>query len=1056
MWLIHMAMRRPVTVLMVIFGVALCSILAMQRMKADIFPDLGEPVIYVAQPYGGMDPAQMEGYLVNYYEYHFLYIRGIDYVESRSVQGAALMKLRFHEGTDMATAMAETVAQVNRSRSFMPPGTVPPFVMRFDAGSVPVGYLVFSSETRTVDEISDLALFRIRPMFSRLPGVSAPPPFGGTARSVVVRVDPSKLRSYQLSPDDVVEAISATNTISPSGSVRIGDVNHLAPLNASVGQAAELNDVPIRQGAGPTVYLRDLGYAEDAADILTSYALVNGQRAVYIAATKRADASTLETVRRIKEALPTFQAAVPDDIKVSFEFDQSFYVTNALQSLVREGLLGAFLTGLMILLALRSFRSALIVIITIPVALLSALVGLWAAGQTINLMTLGGLTLAIGILVDESVIAIENIHTHLRENKPVARAVLEASREVVVPRLLAMLCIVAVFAPSFFMDGVARALFVPLALAVAFAMIASYFLASTMVPIFETWFHRKGASHREVDENSAWLRAQRWFGDFTTGLMRIRWLLAGGYVAGALALMVFVGGSLGTEIFPQVDTGLLQMRVRAPSGTRVERTERIVRDVLQAAETAAGKGNVETSIAFVGVQPSSFPVNLIFLWTGGPHEAVIRMKFKDGAGVNTATVQDALRKQIPVVAAGTQVSFEAADLVSQVMSFGAPTPIEIAITGPSLPDSRAYAEKVLAAVQSTGAVQDAQVGELLEYPTVSIIVDRERAAQLGVTVDEVGKALAPATWSSRFTKPVYWADPKSGISYQVQVEIPQSQIDSLEAVEQIPVKGNASGVTLLGDVAQVKTGEAIGEYHRFNMQRMITITANVAGADMGGVATRIEEALKKLPEAPRGVTVVTRGQVAPMKLMVEGLEGGLLLAVISVFLLLAAYFQSIRVSFVVLMAVPSVLCGAAVALALTGATLNIQSFMGAIMAIGVSVSDSILLCTFADRYRREGMSVREAASLAAATRMRPILMTSIVMIAGMLPLAFGNAQTAPLGIAVIGGLVASTLTALLVIPYVFAIVLAGASRGVTTIDPDDPQSRYYDGDAAAPTAFPAQ
>ena len=1052
MWLIHTAMRRPVTVLMVIFGIALCSILAMQRMKADIFPDLGEPVIYVAQPYGGMDPAQMEGYLVNYYEYHFLYIRGIDYVESRSVQGAALMKLRFHEGTDMATAMAETVAQVNRSRSFMPPGTVPPFVMRFDAGSVPVGYLVFSSETRTVDEISDLALFRIRPMFARLPGVSAPPPFGGTARSLVVRVDPTRLRSHQLSPDDVVQAIAATNTISPSGSIRIGDVNHLAPVNSSVTQAVELNDVPIRQGAGPTVYLRDVGYAEDSADILTSYALVNGQRAVYIAATKRADASTLETVSRIKAAIPTFQAAVPDDIKVSFEFDQSFYVTNALQSLIREGLLGALLTGLMILIALRSFRSAVIVVITIPVALLSALVGLWAAGQSINLMTLGGLTLAIGILVDESVVAIENIHTHLHAGKAVARAVLEASREVVVPRLLAMLCIVAVFAPSFFMDGVARALFVPLALAVAFSMIASYFLASTMVPIFETWFHRTGATRAEVKEESAFLRYQRRFGDFTSSLMRVRWLLAGAYVAGALVLITFVAGGLGTEIFPQVDTGLLQMRVRAPSGTRVERTELIVRDVLKAAEDAAGTGNVETSIAFVGVQPSSFPVNLIFLWTGGPHEAVIRMKFKDGAGVSTLAVQDALRKQIPLVAPGTRVSFEAADLVGQVMSFGAPTPIEIAVSGPNLAESRGHAEKVLAAVKDIDGVLDAQIGELLEYPTVSIHVDRERAAQLGVTVDEVGKALAPATWSSRFTTPVYWADPKSGIAYQVQVEIPQEQIDSLEAVERIPVKASASGVTLLGDLAEARFGEAIGEYHRFNMQRMITITANVAGHDIGGVAARIDNAIAGIAEVPRGVTVATRGQVAPMTTMVDGLKSGLLLAVISVFLLLAAYFQSVRVSLVVLMAVPSVLCGVALALYFTGSTLNIQSFMGAIMAIGVSVADSILLCTFAERYRREGMNSLEAASHAAATRMRPILMTSVVMIAGMLPLSFGNAQTAPLGIAVIGGLIASTLTALLVIPYIFAIVLAGASRGATTIDPDDPESRYFDGEPTHPVA----
>ncbi|MCW5964743.1 MAG: efflux RND transporter permease subunit, partial [Bryobacterales bacterium] len=811
----------------------------------------------------------------------------------------------------------------------------------------------------------------------------------------------------------------------------------------------ELNDVPIRQGSGPTVYLRDVGYAEDSADILTSYALVNGQRAVYIAATKRADASTLDTVRRIREALPAFRAAVPDDINVSFEFDQSFYVTTALTSLVREGLLGALLTGLMILIALRSLRSAFIVVMTIPIALLSAVVALWATGQSLNLMTLGGLTLAIGILVDESVIAIENIHTHLRGTKTVGRAVLEASREVVIPRLLAMLCVVAVFAPSFFMDGVARAMFVPLALSVAFSMIASYFLASTMVPILETWLHKRGAAHAEVREDKFLIRAQSVFGGITQGLLRVRWLVAGVYAVGALLVLGLVGGNLGTEIFPQVDTGLVQMRVRAPSGTRVEKTELIVRDILNATGQLAGEDSVETSIAFVGVQPSSFPVNLIFLWTGGPHEAVIRIKFRDGAGVRTAALQETLRAKLPEIAPGTTVSFEAADLVSQVMSFGAPTPIEIAVSGPSLPESRGYAAQVLQAVSDIPGVKDTQIGELLEYPTVQVDVDRARAAQLGVTVDAVGRALAPVTWSSRFTTPVYWADPKSGIAYQVQVEVPQSQVNSLEAVERIPVKGTPSGgVTLLGDVAQVQHGETIGEYHRFNMQRMVTVTANVVGADLGSTARRIEDALAKLPEAPRGVMIATRGQISPMTLLADSLQSGLLLAVIAVFLLLAAYFQSIRVAFVVLMAVPAVLAGVVIALSITGTTLNVQSFMGAIMAIGVSVADSILLCTFADRYRREGMAVPQAAAHGAVTRMRPILMTTIVMIAGMIPLATGSAQTAPLGIAVIGGLAASTLAALLMIPSVFAIMLAGASRAATTIDPDDPQSAYYDGATA--------
>jgi multidrug efflux pump subunit AcrB len=1049
MWLIHVAMRRPITILMVILGVALTSWLALTRMKADIFPDLGTPVIYVAQPYGGMDPAQMEGYLVNYYEYHFLYIRGIDHVESRSIQGAALMKLNFHEGTDMATAMSETVAQVNRSRSFMPPGTVPPFIMRFDSGSVPVGYLVFSSETRSVDEISDLALFRVRPMFSRLEGVSAPPPFGGTARSLVVRVDPQRLRAYGLSPDDVVQAIAKTNTVAPSGSVRIDDKNYLAPLNATVEQAAELNDVPIKSGAGPTVYLRDVGYAEDSADILTSYALVDGARAVYIAATKRADASTLDVVQRIKDNLPTFRAAIPEDINVTFEFDQSFYVLNAIEALTTEGILGAVLTGIAILLILGSLRSALVVVVTIPIALLSAVVALWGAGQSINLMTLGGLTLAIGILVDESIIAVENIHTHLAQGKPVARAVLEASREVVIPRLLAMLCVVSVFAPSFFMTGVARALFVPLALAVAFAMIASYFLASTLVPILETWLNR-GAKHVAGRESRTWFSPiQDAFGGVSRGLVALRWPIFALYLIGSGAILYFVGGSLGADIFPRIDTNSLQMRVRAPSGTRVERTEVIAQQVLSAVGDIVGPANVEKSIAFVGVQPSSFPVNLIVLWTGGPHEAVMRVALNPESGIPTSQVEEELRKRLPQIAPGTQIAFEAPDLVSQVMSFGAPTPIEIAVAGPSLPDSEAHARQIVDELSKLDYLRDVQIGELLEYPSVDITVNRERAAQLDVTVEDVGKALAPATWSSRFTTPVYWADPKSGIAYQVQVEIPQSMIQSLDDVSQIPVKNGTAVPTLVGDVAKVSFGDAVGEYHRYNMQRMVTVTANIAAEDLGKTAADVRAALASLPEPPRGVTVDVRGQVAPMALMTESLELGLLLSVIAVFLLLAAYFQSIRVAFVVIMAIPSVLAGVALALMFAGVTLNIQSFMGAIMAIGVSVADSILLCTFAEKYRRQGMKSVDAAVEAARSRMRPILMTSVVMIAGMTPLALGAEQTAPLGIAVIGGLVASTLTALVVIPSVFAVVQRNASTVSSSIDPEDPESPYYAGVTAA-------
>src|SRR5881296_3697470 len=440
MWLVLTAMRRPITIVVAVISVALASIVAIRQMKVDIFPQLGAPAIYVAQPYGGMDPSQMEGYLTYYYEYHFLFITGIEHVESKNIQGIALMKLVFHPDTDMAQAMGEVVGYVGRARAFMPPGAVPPFIMRFDAGSVPVAQLVFSSTTRSVPEMQDIALNRVRPIFATLPGVSAPPPFGGSQRTIVVRVDPEKLRQYRLSPDEVVAAVNRASTVLPSGNVRTGDLIRIASTNATLsGNIQELLDSPLRIGTGPTVYLRDVGTITDTADIVVGYAHVDDKRTVYIPVTKRADASTLQVIRNVRQALPAMRNVAPEDVKIDLVFDQSGYVVNALKGLITEGLLGAVLTGLMVLLFLRDLRSALIVVVTIPFALLAALVGLWLTGQTVNIMTLGGLALAIGILVDESTVAIENIHTHLARGESVKSAVLEATHETITPRLLAML-----------------------------------------------------------------------------------------------------------------------------------------------------------------------------------------------------------------------------------------------------------------------------------------------------------------------------------------------------------------------------------------------------------------------------------------------------------------------------------------------------------------------------------------------------------------------------------------------------------------------------------------
>jgi multidrug efflux pump subunit AcrB len=1039
MWLINTALRRPFTILVAVIGVALGSALAVTRMPVDIFPNLNLPVIYVAQPYGGMDPAQMESFLTSYYEYHFLYISGIEHVESRSIQNVALLKLFFHPGTDMSQALAQVIAYVERSKAFMPPGTVNPFVMRFDAGSVPVGQLVFSSETRGVAEIQDLALFRVRPAFSTLPGVSAPPPFGGNQRTVIIRVDPDRLRSYSMSPEEVAKAVAAGNAILPAGNVRTGDLNRLAPMNGVVRDIRELADLPIRAGAGPNVYVRDVGVVENGSDILTGYGLVNGRRTVYIPVTKRAEASTLDVVNRVKAELPRFQSLVPDDIKVSFEFDQSPIVKNSIRELIFEGALGALLTGLMVLLFLRDLRSALIVVATIPFAILAGVLGLWLSGQTINIMTLGGLALAVGILVDESTVAVENIHTHLSRGAPVRRAVWDATRETVMPRLLAMLAILAVFAPSLFMAGVARSLFVPLSLAVGFAVLASYLLSNTFVPVLSAWILK--TSRAEGRKQPLFERARERYKSLLDATWRSRWTVLAIYAAVTTAGVFLIGRNLGADIFPQIDTGIFQLRLRAPAGTRVERTEAIAVKALETIGREAGANNVDITLGYIGTQPASYPVNTIHLWTSGPHEAVLTIALKRGSGIRLEEFKERLRRKLPEEIPGVALSFEAGDLISKVMNFGAPTPIEVAVSGPNLSANRGFADKVMAEMKKIQILRDLQFDQALDYPTVDIKVDRTRAGQLGVTVEQVGRSLVAATSSSRFTQPVYWRDPASGTAYQVQVEVPQSRIASIEDLQNIPVNTATGGRAMAGDVAEISFGAAVGQYDRYNQQRMVTIIGNVAGADLGSAARETQAAIERAGEVPRGARVDMRGQVPPMRQTQSGLQFGLLLAIVAIFLLLAANFQSLRAAAAILSMVPAVVLGVAVALWVTGVTLNVQSFMGAIMAIGVSVANAILLVTFAEQRRREGLEAGAAAIQGAESRMRPILMTSFAMIAGMIPMALGigegGQQTAPLGRAVIGGLAASTIAVLTVLPLVFGIAQRKASRASASLHPDD-------------------
>ncbi len=1080
---IHFALRRPKTVMVILFAVVLTGVsvvrpksidrwlgdrgidLPLKPMAVDIFPALNLPVIYVCQPYGGMDPAQMEGLLTNYYEYHFLYINGIHHVESRNVQGTALMKLIFHPGTNMAQAMAETINYVNRSRAMMPPGTVPPFVMRFDTGSVPVGYLVLSSGTKTIAEIQDQALFKVRPMFSSLPGVSAPPPFGGSARSIVIRANPDRLRSYGLSPDDVISALTNGNTINPSGNLHLGDRYPSVPTNALVRDIRELGQIPITTGK-QTVYLRDIGSIDDSADITTGYALVNGRRAVYILATKRAEASTMNVIEEIQRALPRMQKELPDDIKVAFEFDQSPYVTRAIQSLMTEGMLGALLTGLMVFVFLRDWRSATIVVLNIPLAILAAIVGLWLTGQTVNLMTLGGLALAVGILVDEATVEIENIHTQLGKTPSVALAVFRGNSQMAVPRLLAMLCILAVFVPTFFMSGAPRELFAPLSLAVGFAMIASYLLSSTFVPIVAVWLlkpHRTRTDHEQSRESFI-VRGYRML---TSGIVAARWIAVPVYLGVCGVIIWQTSRHVGVEIFPTIDAGEFRLRMRAPDGTHIDKTEKLANQVLDVIGETVGKDNVALTLGYVGTVPASFPINAVYQFTRGPEEAILRIALKPHSGVRTEAMKSELREKLQAALPDVRFSFEPADIVSEVMSFGSPTPIEVAFRGGSQPENRDFAKFAQAELAKIPALRDVQIVQSLDYPTVQVQINREKAGLAGANMTQIGRSVLAATSSSRFIVPNYWPDPKSGIGYQVQVEIPQPVMNSLDDLGTVPVLHSASGTLLLRDVATITQSTAPGQFDRYNMKRELSLTGNIAGADLGSVSVDVvrtldrvkkeddaaKTELEKTGAKPGRVSYELRGQIPPLRQMLSGLGVGLLLALLVIFLMLSANFQSFRLSLVTVSTAPAVIAGVGLMLWATGSTLNIQSFIGTIMGLGVAMANAILVVTFSEERRCSGESALTAASHGAALRLRPILMTSCAMLAGMLPMALGwgesGEQTAPLGRAVMGGLLAATASTLFVLPAVFAMLQNRQSTASVSLHPLDPDSARYvpNGDA---------
>jgi multidrug efflux pump subunit AcrB len=1070
--LIRLALRKPITILVIVAALFFFGISAVRTIKIDIFPKLDLPVMYIAHPFGGYTPTQMEAYFGKQYINILLYVNGIKSIETKNIQGLTLIKVNFYPGTNMAQAQAELSAFCNRIQAIFPPGSQPPFIIRFDASTLPVGELVLSSEKRSNNELLDLANTYVRSSFTTIPGLVSAPPFGGNLRTVVVKANPELLRSHNLTVDQLVEAIRVNNQTSPSGNVRIGDINYITPANTTIKNVKDFEDIPLYKGGVQNLYLRDVATVEDGADITAGYALVNGKRSVYLSVAKSGDASTWEVVQKLKAAMPKFQALLPEDVKLTYEFDQSVYVINSVKSLISEGTIGAILTGLMVLLFLGDPRGALIVILTIPTSIIAAVLCLKVAGQTINIMTLSGLALAIGILVDESTVTIENIHQHLDMGKPKGLAIWDACKEIAFPKLLILFCILAVFAPAFTMGGIPGSLFLPLALAIGFAMVISYFLAQTFVPIMANWL-MKEHKHVHPHPNTHDPKADTWdekkelavredfnddgkitvFDKFRNRFMRFmnrilpaRKIIVSLYIVVALGLVALLLNNIGRDVLPRGNGSQFQLRLRAPEGTRVEATEEKTIKATQVIKDIVGAENVSITSAYVGQHPGQFSISPIYLFMAGPQEAVMQVALKEDYKVNMDQLKDKIRERLKVVLPDVKPSFEPIELTDKILSQGSPTPVEVRMSGRNKKVNEEYAARVIEKLKQIPYLRDVQLGQSTKYPAYKVTIDRIKAAQLGVDLTDISRSLTASTSSSRYTDKNIWIDEKSNLSYSVQVEIPENKMTDVQAMMEIPLLRNASR-PVLGDVATITRDTTYGEADNLGALPTLSVTANTNNIDLGTATKDVNKAIASLGELPRGLNVEMIGLSQTLTDTLDSLQDGQLVAIIVIFLMLAANFQSFKVSMVVLTSVPAVLLGSLTLLTITGSTLNLQSYMGIIMSVGVSISNAVLLITNAEHLRLHNGDALLSAKESVALRLRPILMTSLAMVAGMIPMASGlgesGDQTSPLGRAVIGGLVASTFSTLFILPLVFAWAQGKTTTQSVSLDPEDKESKNY-------------
>jgi len=1053
MWIVRLALSRPYTFVVMGLVILLLGVFAIVTTPTDIFPEIDIPVVSVIWNYDGLTTEDMASRITTFSEYTISSaVNDVRSIESQTYPGVGVIKIYFQPNVNVEGALAQVTAVSQTILRRMPPGAVPPFILQYNASSVPIIQLALGGKTLSEAQLYDYGIYRVRQQIAPIQGITLPLPYGGKPRQVMVDLDPQALLAKSISAGDVSAAVNLQNLTLPSGSVKLGTREYRVSLNSSPDAVATLNDLPVKVVNGVTVYLRDVAHVRDGFAVQTNMVRQDGRRSVLLTVIKKGGASTLTIVKQLKELLPTIRAAAPPGLEVKELFDQSLFVRAAITGVLTEGAIAAFLTGVMILLFLGSWRSTLVVITSIPLSILTSLAILSAIGQTLNVMTLGGLALAVGILVDDATVEIENIHRNLGLGKRLVQAILDGAQQIATPAFVSTLSICIVFVPVVFLTGPAKYLFTPLAMAVVFAMLASYVLSRTIVPTLVRYLLASEA-HGPVDAGAApsvfrwlhdgfqrrfeWLRTA-YVGALENALARRR------RVFGAFAVIAVSGAVLlpfiGRDFFPTVDTGQFRLHVRAPAGTRIEETEQVFADVEAAIRRLIPKDQVQLVIDNIG-QPQ--PINLAFTdsVTLGPSDGEILVSLNPERHQPTEHWMKTLRETLPRDFPGVTFFFQPADIVSQILNFGLPAPIDVQVTGFNQQATHEIALEVAARMARIPGAADVHLHQVVNTPSLLVNVDRSRAAELGLTQRDVANTMLVTLSSSAVVAPNYWSDPRNGINYIVAVQTPQSRVDSVNTLMNTSVTpGTAGPPQLLSNLATLERREVPAVISHSNVQPVFDVYANVQDSDLGSVATAVQQIAAELrPKLPPGHTIAVRGQVESMNSAFLRLGLGLIFAVLLVYLLMVVNFQSWLDPFIIITALPAGFCGIVWMLFVTHTTFSVPALMGAIMSVGVATANSILVVTFANDQMLEGHDSRTAALAAGATRLRPVLMTALAMVLGMLPMSLGlgegGEQNAPLGRAVIGGLLVATFATLFLVPLVYSVLRRRPPREDFLTDP---------------------